>query len=338
MTFAMAFTAALLLAPGAAGAAPPTAPTHVGAPGDIPAIVARVVPAVVSVAIREIQRDQFGRTTAIPGLGSGIIVDRRGYIVTNFHVVEGASQLKVTLADGRAFKGALVGSDRFTDLAVIKIEGTGLPAATLGDSSRLVVGQTVVAIGNPLWIEGGPTVTVGVVSGLGRSMEQDGLPTLHGLVQTDAAINPGNSGGPLVDRAGRVVGINTALIPSAHGIGFAIAMNTARPVMKALIGEGRIARVSIGAVAVSLTPQVAFANDLPIEHGALVTRLEPGGPAEVAGIEVGDVLTGVNGRRITDLHGLHEELFRHRAGDTIEVAIWRDGRTLTVRASLEEYQ
>ena len=137
----------------------------------------------------------------------------------------------------------------------------------MGDSDRLRIGETVVAIGNPLWTEGGPTVTVGVVSALKRSMEQEGLPVLHHLIQTDAAINPGNSGGPLVSLDGRVVGINTALIPSAHGIGFAIAVNTAKPVLAALIANGRIVRPALGLTAVSVTPQVAYVNDLAVERG-----------------------------------------------------------------------
>jgi serine protease Do len=304
----------------------------------IPAVVARVLPAVVSIATRHIERDQFDRAIPTGGLGSGIIVDRRGYILTNNHVVEGAERIKVTLSDERTFYATLVGVDRFTDLAVIRIDGRGLPVVVLGDSSKLVVGETVVAIGNPLWIEGGATVTVGVVSGLGRSMEQEGLPMLHNLIQSDAAINAGNSGGPLVDLAGRVVGLNTAVIPSAHGIGFAISINNAKPVLKALMTSGRIVRPSLGLVAVSITPQLAFANDLPIERGALVTRLESGGPAERAGFAPGDIIVSVGGKNVNDLHHLHDELSRHRPGDAVAVAVWRDGQALRLTPTLEEYR
>jgi serine protease Do len=166
----------------------------------VPAMVARVLPAVVSITTRQIERDQLDRPVVTPGLCSGIIVDRRGYILTNDHLIEGVEQIKVALADERTFRATLVGRDPFTDLAVLKIDGTNLPVVALGDSDRVAIGETVVAIGNPLWIEGGATVTAGVVSGLGRSTEQEGLPVLHNLIQTDAAINPGNSGGPLVDR------------------------------------------------------------------------------------------------------------------------------------------
>jgi S1-C subfamily serine protease len=300
----------------------------------IPAMVARILPAVVSITTRQIERDQFNQPVPVRGLGSGVIVDRKGYIFTNNHVVEGAEQIKVTLPDERVFTGRLVGADPFSDLAVVKIDGQNLPVAPLGDSSKLAIGETVVAIGSPLWIEGGPTVTVGVVSALGRSMEQPDLPLLHNLIQTDAAINPGNSGGPLLNLAGRVIGINTAVIPSAHGIGFAISMNTARPILRALIAKGRIVRPSLGLVAVSLTPQIAYANELPIERGALVVRLEEGGPAEVAGVRPGDIVTSIGRGAVKDLHHFHELLFRRKAGEAVDVTLWREGQTLTLRAVL----
>ncbi len=180
----------------------------------VPAVVARVLPSVVSITARRIERDQFNKSAPKAGLGSGVIVDRQGHILTNNHVVEGFEEFKVTLPDGRTFRGTLVGGDFFTDLAVLKIEGKNLRALPLGDSDKLAIGETVIAIGSPLWIEGGPTVTVGVISGKGRSMEEADepeQPMLHDLLQTDAAINPGNSGGPLLNLKGEVVGINTAI-------------------------------------------------------------------------------------------------------------------------------
>jgi serine protease Do len=327
---------ALVLALGLAAVPPADARSHPEGRAGVPAMVKRVLPAMVSITTRQIAYDQFNRPTATRGMGSGFIVDRRGYILTNNHVVEGAEQIKVTLADERAFRATLVGADRFTDLAVLKIDAEGLPAVPLGRSAGLAVGQTVVAIGSPLWIEGGPTVTSGIVSALGRSMEQDGLPVLHELIQTDAAINPGNSGGPLLDLAGKVVGVNTAVIASAHGIGFAIAVDTAAPVMRALIAHGRVTRASLGLAGVSVTPQLAYANDLPMDRGTLVTRVDDAGPAAAAGLAAGDVIVAIDDRPVKSLHTLHAELERRRSGDVMEIDIWRAGQVLRRRAVLEE--
>jgi len=305
----------------------------------VPAIVARVLPSVVSITTRRIDRDQFNKPVPKAGLGSGVIVDRQGYILTNNHVVEGFEEIKVTLPDGRTFRATLIGGDRFTDLAVLKIEGRNLRALPLGDSSRLQIGETVIAIGSPLWIEGGPTVTVGVISGMGRSMEEPDepdQPMLHNLLQTDAAINPGNSGGPLLNLAGQVVAINTAIIPAAHGIGFAIPINNAKPVLKALLAAGRIVRPTMGVVAVSVSPQLAFTNDLKVESGALVVRVDKGGPAENVGIKPDDVIVAFGGKVVEDLHHLHALLAEQKPGDTVEVTVWRDGQTLTLSPVLGE--
>jgi serine protease Do len=312
------------------------APAHTtrGVPRGLPDVVAGVLPAVVSISTREIDQDQFNRQVVRRGLGSGFVFDPRGYVLTNNHVVAGAQDIKVALADGRRFRATLVGADPFTDLAVLRIQGTDLPVVALGDSGKLRVAETVVAIGNPMWLEGGASVTVGVVSALGRSMEDEGLPVLHDLVQTDAAINPGNSGGPLVDLDGRVVGINTALISTAHGIGFAISINSAKPVVQALLSRGRIDRTTLALGAVSVTPQVAWANDLPMERGVLVTRVDDQGPAAAAGLAVGDVITGVDGATIGDLHQLHEAMSRRKAGDALDLRVWRSGDLLSLRATL----
>lgn len=324
----------LFLTPGA----PAEPRSHLAGPGVVPAMVRRVLPAIVSITTRQIETNQFNQAVPTRGLGSGFIVDRRGYILTNNHVVEGAEEIKVTLTDRRSFRARLVGGDRFTDLAVLSIDAQELPALELADTTRLRVGETVVAIGSPLWIEGGPTVTSGIVSALGRSMEEPGLPTLHNLIQTDAAINPGNSGGPLLNVAGQAIGINTALIPSAHGIGFAISSAMARPVMRELMAKGRVVRPSLALRAVSVTSAIAYVNDLPMERGALVTRVEDGRNAAAAGVQNGDIIIAVDGRPVKDLHHLHESLERHRIGDAVAVTVWRRGQSLTMQAVLEEYR
>lgn len=305
----------------------------------IPEIAARALPGVVSITTRRIDRDQFNKMVPKAGVGSGVIVDRRGHILTNSHVVQGFEDLKVTLPDGRTFLATLVGADRFTDLAVLRIEGRHLTALPLGNSAHLRIGETVVGIGYPLWIEGGPTVTVGVISGMGRSMEEaddPDEPVLHDLLQTDAAINPGNSGGPLLNLKGEVIGINTAIMPSAHGIGFAIPINNTKPVMKAIMAGVRAGRPSLGVAAVSVTPQLAFANNFPVEHGTLVVRVERGGPAEVAGLQVDDIITTFAGQRVRDLHHLHALLARRAPGESVVVTILRDGETLVMSAVLTE--
>ncbi|MBI2202319.1 MAG: trypsin-like peptidase domain-containing protein [Candidatus Rokubacteria bacterium] len=326
--------AAVVVALAASLAPDAEARTHPDGRRGVPAMVARALPAVVSITTRHVERDERDGEKVVPGLGSGFIVDPRGYVVTNNHVVEGADEIRVTLSDERVFPARLVGADRLTDLAVLGIDGGKLPTVPLGDSAKIAIAETVVAIGSPLWIDGGPTVTVGIVSALGRSMEQEGLPSLHNLIQTDAAINPGNSGGPLLDLDGRVVGITTALIRSAHGIGFAISVDTARPVIRALIADGRVVRPSLGLVAVSVTPQVAHAKELAVSRGALVVRVNASGAADSAGVVAGDVITAVGDRAVRDVHQLHELVFQRRAGEGVRLTVWRDGRTVTTTAVL----
>ncbi|MBI4269831.1 MAG: trypsin-like peptidase domain-containing protein [Candidatus Rokubacteria bacterium] len=309
----------------------PEARSHT-ARADVPAMVTRVLPAVVSVTIRYVEVDEADQPVQRRGIGSGFIVDRRGYILTNNHVIDGAEEIRVRLTDERSFPGAVVGVDRATDLAVLKIEADNLLPLPLGDSSRLAIAEPVVAIGSPLWIEA-PTVTVGIVSGLGRTLEEPGLPSLHNLIQTDAAINPGNSGGPLLNLAGQVVGINTAIAPTAHGIGFAIGIDTARPIIRALIASGRVVRSDLGVTAVSVTPLVASMEELPVERGVLVRAVKGNAGHDIV-LRGGDLITAVDGRGVRDVHELHEALSGRRAGDTVRVTLWRERRLVTLLVPL----
>jgi serine protease Do len=316
----------------------PLTTLHVDAqpPPGVPAVVARVRPAVVNIATRQVTYDVLLRATPSQGVGSGVIFDGRGYVVTNSHVVRGAQQIRVTLPDGRGFPGKLIGADPVMDLAVVKIEGRDLPVAQLGDSNKLEIGETVIAIGNPLGLEGGPTVTVGVVSALARSIEDPGGPTLHDLIQTDAAINPGNSGGPLVRMAGDIIGINTAIIQDAQGIGFAISINGAKTIVQELMAHGRVVRPAIGVAPISVTPQLASAYDLPVDRGVLVARLDPRGPAARAGMRAGDVIVTVAGQPVKNVGELRAAISQHKIGETVEVAVRRERASVNLKITLVE--
>jgi S1-C subfamily serine protease len=255
-------------------------------------------------------------------------------VLTNSHVVHSAQRLEVTLADGRALPAQPVGEDPATDLAVIRINAAGLPTAQLGDSDRLRVGQLVIAIGNPLGFQA--TVTAGVVSALSRSLRSQSGQLIENIIQTDAPINPGNSGGPLVDSRGRVVGINTAIIQGAQGIGFAVPVNTARWVAGLLIKDGRVRRSFLG-ITSEVTPvhvRVAREHGLREAKGVGVIQVMRGSPAELAGIQVGDIIIGLNGTPVTSLDDIPRFLSRAAIGATMEVTVLRRNQRLDLNAVL----
>ncbi len=248
------------------------------------------------------------------GTGSGFVFTSNGYILTNSHVVHDADRVEVTLADGGRHPADLIGDDPETDIAVVRVRAGGLVPATLGDSKSVRVGQLAIAIGHPYGFQ--VTVTAGVVGALGRSLRSQSGRLIDDVLQTDAALNPGNSGGPLVTSRGEVVGVNTAIIPSAQGICFAIAINTAKFVAGRLIRDGRVRRSRIG-VAVQTAPlprRVVDRHDLDVNSGVLIMAVEPGGPAEVAGLEEGDVVVGFDGRPVAGLDDLHRLLTEDRVG------------------------
>jgi S1-C subfamily serine protease len=307
-------------------------------------VAAAVSPAVVRITIRGGVDTSTG---IIPetGVGSGVIYDSAGWILTNRHVVEGSDSLAVELNDGRVLDGTVYGIDTLTDLAIVKVEATGLPAASLGDSSALRVGQLVIAIGSPLGTYTN-SVTSGIVSAKGRSIIADGNDNLNNLIQTDAAINPGNSGGPLLDAGGHVVGINTAIAADSNGIGFAIPINIARPIMEQAVAGEKLARPYMGIVYRALDVQYAEANDLPVSDGAVIIPGNgPDGPtpavvrdspAEAAGLRQGDIIVKVDAQPIDSDHPLDATLSEFAPGDTIAVQVLRDGLTQTVSLTLAE--
>jgi len=287
----------------------------------------------------------FGRVpTTQQGLGSGVIVDSRGYILTNHHVVEGADTIHVALPDGRQFRGRLVGSYPDADLAVIHIEGDDLPQAELAQGKELKVGQLVIAIGNPFGLD--YSVTTGIISALGRELVVDperGV-ALTNLIQTDAAINPGNSGGPLVDREGRVIGINTAVLRASHGLqaqglGFAIPIDDALSVAGQIIRRGR-PPARLGILAGTLTPEIARAvyeaTGIPIgaQRGVFVREVHPGSPAQAAGLEPADVIVRAGGRRIESVEELLQRVWEVGPGASLSLVVLRKGRRMTLTAEL----
>jgi len=276
----------------------------------------------------------FYRVVPVKGMGSGTIIDPKGQILTNNHVVAGAEKIGVTLADGRVLEGRVTGTCLTHDVAIIKVEEEKLPAAELGDSDKLRVGQRVFAIGNPFGLAGGPSVTAGVISALNRSIESErGM--IENLVQTDAAINPGNSGGPLVDMQGRIVAINTAIIPYAQGIGFAIPINSARKCTNEIIAHGTMIRPWLGVSGLSVTREVSDYYGLPIDRGVLVSRVIPSSPADNAGIVAGDIILEFAGKTTNRVEELIEEIQKRKAEEKVKILILRNSRKGIVEAILE---
>jgi S1-C subfamily serine protease len=343
-----------------AGAAPAVAPAAAAAPaGDfrnaIYQVVEQVKPAVVQVTNEQVGIGSFSQSGAIPvGVGSGIIYDNQGHILTNNHVVDGATKIIVSLTDGRAFTATLVGRDPQTDLAVIQISGSNLPMAQLGDSTQMHVGDWVVAIGNALALSGGPTVTAGLVSATGRIIQEPPSqgsgqsqtaipgsgPYLFNLIQTSAAINPGNSGGPLVNLDGQVIGINTlgggssSSGTQAEAIGFAIAMETAKPIADQLVATGQVVHPFLGADYVALDPALAAQNNISVPYGDYITGVVSGSPAAQAGLQTDDIITQVDGTAIKGDSDLALIIHSHKPGDTLTLSVLRGSQTLTIKVTL----
>ncbi|WHE06316.1 trypsin-like peptidase domain-containing protein [Thermoanaerobacterium thermosaccharolyticum] len=312
--------------------------------------IAKIVsPSVVGIDTSVSYSNGFKSAFVSENSGSGIIIDTNGYIVTNNHVVDGASSITVSLSDGRKFSAQLIGKDSKTDLAVLKINATNLTAAKLGDSSKLEVGELAVAIGNPLGESFAGTVTSGIISGLNRNLQSD-----YGavnLIQTDAAINPGNSGGPLVNSNGEVIGITSVKLTSTdssdtqdqfgmfhsqgtlvEGMGFAIPINEAKPIIDELIKHGYVERPMMGVSVQEVTQQDAAQYNIPV--GLYIAQVQQGSGADEAGLQAGDVITAVDGTKVETFDSLQSIINKHKVGDTITVTFWRNGKTLSTKVKL----
>lgn len=296
--------------------------------------VEKVSKSVVNIASVRMVQDQLFRVFPVEGVGSGIIVDGKGFILTNNHVVDEAQKLRITLKDGNVFNGIVVGTDEVTDLAVVRVDSKeALPFARLGNSDQLKIGEIVIAIGNPFGLTGGPTVTAGIVSALNRSLQFES--GALELIQTDAAINPGNSGGPLVNTNGEVIGINTAKMPYAQGIGFAVPVNTARVIVKDLMESGRITnRPWIGIATIKITRQLAQYYRLPTNDGVLIAQVESQSPADYADLRKGDIVEAIDGKKITDPSQMSSNIRKRSINEKIIMTINRYGRRFDCQIQL----
>ena len=296
--------------------------------------VGLLTPSVVQISTEQLSLGSFNQVIPRSGVGSGIILDYQGHILTNNHVVEGRNTIDVTLSDGRSFEANLVGSDPRTDLAVIKISGENLIPAKLGNSENLLVGEDVIAVGHALALKGGPTVSKGVISALERTIDLDAQTSMVDLIQTDASINPGNSGGPLSNLAGEVIGINTAIIDDSNGIGFAINIDDAKIVTDQLVKKGEVQRGFIGISPFNVTKALKEQLELPVEEGVVVGRVIPDFPASQSGIEVEDVIVKLNEVPITNAGDLSKFLISNSPGINILVTFYRKSELMQTELTL----
>lgn len=321
--------------------APPalTRPSQVEGLPNIADIVARVRPAVVSIAARAQNRDLFRQPIRTIQSGTGVIFDPRGYIVTNNHVIEGSQRILVTLDDDRSYEGQVIGTDPLTDLAILKIGSQEtFPHLTFADPDSVHIGDWVIAIGNALALPGGPTVTLGVVGALDRSIRVRDQ-SFFDLVQTDAAINEGNSGGPLLNLRGEVVGINTIVVTEAQGIGFAISSFTVGQVVQSILQHGRVVWPWMGVGLDDVTPGKALELGLSVREGILVTSVAPGSPAARAGMKAGDIFTTLGAQPVATIRQLQKALREGYApGQEVQVTYLRDGKKQTTSLTLIEAQ
>ena len=298
--------------------------------------VRELEPSVVQIATDTVAISLYNRIVPQTGVGSGIILDKAGNILTNNHVIEGADYVTVTLSDGRSYPANLVGSDSITDLAVIKIAAAKLTPAKFGNSSNLEVGEDVIAVGHALGLKGGPTVSKGVVSALDRTIQTDAQKAMVDLIQTDASINPGNSGGPLANSRGEVIGINTAIINDSNGIGFAINIDDAHVVVDQILRSGYVMRGFLGITPFNVTDSIREQLNLPVADGVIIAGVVEGFPAGESGLQTEDVIVMLNKAAIENSGDLSKFLLNNPPGSSVEVSFYRNGELRKVELVLAD--
>ena len=298
--------------------------------------VRELEPSVVQISTDTVTISLYNQIAPQTGVGSGIILDKAGNILTNNHVVEGADYVTVTLSDGRSYPANLVGSDSITDLAVIKIAAAKLTPAKFGISSNLEVGEDVIAVGHALGLKGGPTVSKGVVSALDRTIQTDAQKAMVDLIQTDASINPGNSGGPLANSRGEVIGINTAIIDDSNGIGFAINIDDAHVVVDQILRSGYVMRGFLGITPFNVTDSIREQLNLPVSDGVIIAGIVKGFPAGESGLQTEDVIVMLNKAAIENSGDLSKFLLNNPPGSNVEVSFYRNGELRKVELVLAD--
>ena len=297
--------------------------------------VEKVIPSVVNISEVKNIKDAYMHVHPVPGVGSGFVIDKDGFILTNAHVILGSSEITVTLEDGRSFPGKVKGIDTIMDLAVLKIDAKYLPVPEMAKDNDLKIGQMAVAIGSPLGLMGGPTVTAGVVSALNRSIQTE-ITYMEGLIQTDAAINPGNSGGPLISSSGVVIGVNSAIIPFAQGIGFAIPIQPALWIAEQLRDHGEIVRPWISMNAMDVNPKLVAFYNLPTDKGVVITNVVPGSEAEKSGIEMADIIIKMDDIDINNVRDMIKVMNKHKVGSKINMDLFRGQEKVQLEVILEK--
>ena len=304
----------------------------------VEAVAKKSMKSVVGITTIDTVENFMQQQTQVQGVGSGIIVDSNGYILTNSHVVDygNAKDITVRFENGDKKPARVLWSERVLDLAIVKVDGSNYPAADIGNSDKLDIGELAVAIGNPLGLDFERTVTSGIISGLNRTIQVDQYNKVENLIQTNAAINSGNSGGPLLNNKGEVIGINTLKLKAGEGLGFAIPINIVKPIIDQVIKNGKYTSVYIGIASQSVARYKLEGIDVGVDSGIVIAEVEPGSPAADAGLKKTDIVVSIQGKKIDSPEGLKKEMYKYKPGDKVKLGVVREGKKVDIELTLEE--